>query len=147
MVCHCGIVTAYISSVLETLMPHFVPDISLTKIDLDSIDDAEENAESVVFDIVLSGHPTQAWEEEFEFLYASTPFNIKPPVAIEGDRLHIHFLPRYQDDLQPYLAFIAGIAHRATEEARLTEAIKTRDVKEERKAAFREILAKTTIPA
>ncbi len=128
-------------------MPHFIPDIQLTGIDLDSIDDAEENAESVVFDITLSGHPTASWEEEFEYLYASTTFGIKPPVEIVDDRLRVHYLPRYQDDLQRYLNFLAGIAHLATAEARRTEEIKTRDEQENRKRQFREVLARVTVPA
>ncbi|HEY3330349.1 MAG TPA: hypothetical protein VGK19_10040 [Capsulimonadaceae bacterium] len=128
-------------------MPHYVPDIHLKQIDLDSIDDAEENPESVVFDILLSGHPTPSWVEEFEYLYATSKFSIKPPVIIDGDRLHIHFLPRYEEELQPYLEFVSTIAHHATDEARRTEAIKTHDDQEARKRSFRETLAKARVPA
>jgi hypothetical protein len=128
-------------------MAHVIPDIQLTGIDLDSIDDAEENAESVIFDVTLSGHPTTAWVEEFEYLYASQSFTIKPPVEIADDRLRIHYLPRYQDDLPGYVEFLSGIAHLATAEARRTEDIKTRADQEQRKREFRDVLSRVKVPA
>jgi hypothetical protein len=124
---------------------HYVPDINLLKIDLDSIDDVDENAETVVFDILLNGHPTSRWIEEFEILYNRTPFSIKPPVIVDGDRMHIHFLPRYQGDLQAFVDFLSTMVHQATSEARLTESIKINEAKEERKKEFRSILAQVSL--
>ena len=89
-------------------MSHYVPEIDMLKIDLDTLEDADENAETIVFDIVLNGQPSAKWVEEFEILYRKRPFAIKPPVVVEGDRLRVHFLPRYQSDLQPYVDFSVG---------------------------------------
>lgn len=128
-------------------MAHFVPDVELVQVDLDSVDGVDDNAETIVFDIVLNLAPAERWKEEFEILYQRTPFSIKPPVVIEGDRMTVHFLPRYQRELQTFLDFLGDVVHRATEENRKTEAIKVDEGKEENKRQFRSLLSGVRLPA
>ena len=123
-------------------MTLYVPEIDLVSIDLNSIGDSDDNAEAIVFDVVLNFQPSAQWTEEFEILYQRTPFAIKPPVTVEGDRLRVSFLPRYQQDLQQFIDFLAQTAHLATAETRRTEMIKRDDSKEDRKKEFRNVLAK-----
>jgi hypothetical protein len=117
-----------------------ISEIKMLSIDLDSLADTEENPETVIFDVQLSGLPNSSWVEEFEFLYKSLPFEVQPPVVVDGDRLHVHYIPRYSDYLQAFIEHLAGICHRATLEARLTEKMKTREDQERRKKEFRKVL-------
>jgi hypothetical protein len=126
-------------------MTDYIPEIDLVSIDLDSIASDDENSETIVFDIVLSAHPTSKWIEEFEILYQRTPFTIKPPVTVEGDRLRVHFLPRYQRDLQRFVDFLTATVQLTTAEARRTELIKRDSSKEERKEEFRNVLAEVRL--
>ena len=128
------------------IMESKIVDVLLEGIDLDSIGDAEENAEAVVFDIKMSSAPGLTWREEFEIVYRNTHFEFKPPIFIDGDRLRIHYLPRYAGELDKYLAFVTKITRRATEEARITEAITTDEAHEERKRKFRELLKTAVLP-
>lgn len=123
-------------------MTLYIPEIDLVRIDIDSIGDSDENAEAIVFDVVLNTQPPAQWIEEFEILYQRAPFTIKPPVAVEGDRLRVSFLPRYQNELQPFIDFLAQTTHLATAETRRTEMIKRDESKEDRKKEFRNVLAK-----
>jgi hypothetical protein len=123
-----------------------VPDTKLVNIDMNSLSDTEENPETVIFDIVLSDTPGKSWREEFEYLYNSLPFQIKPPVTIDENRLHVHFIPRYSDHLQPFLEHLAQICHRSTLEARLTEKMKVREDQERRKVEFKKVLQNIQIP-
>ncbi|MDR3710994.1 MAG: hypothetical protein P4L33_22050 [Capsulimonadaceae bacterium] len=123
-------------------MTHIVPEVEIVHVDLDSIDDDEENAEAIQFDMVLSAHPTARWIEEFDILYQRRPFSIKPPVNVIQDRLRVHFLPRYTTELQSFIDFLDGVVRQATDEARQTEQIKTHEEQEKKKKEFREVLAR-----
>src|SRR5579863_10051325 len=113
-------------------MPHEIPEIVFKAIDLENIEDVEENAEAFQFDIILNQTPPIEWAHEFEYLYRIGPHVIKPPVELVEDRLRIVFLPRYNDNLQGFLDFLATVVHHSTEEARRTLAIRSSDMKEYR---------------
>lgn len=127
-------------------MPHEIPEITFKAIDLDSIEDVEENNEAFQFDILLNQAPPHEWVVEFEYLYQIGPYVIKPPVEVDGDRLHIIFLPRYGDNLQGFLDFLATVVHHATEEARRTQEIRMSDTKEHRRQDFRDMLKRVHLP-
>ena len=127
-------------------MPHEIPEITFKAIDLDNIEDVEENNEAFQFDILLNQTPPPEWAREFEYLYQVGPHVIKPPVELDGDRLHIIFLPRYADSLQGFLDFLATVVHHATEEARRTLEIRASEGKERRRQEFRDILKRMHLP-
>jgi hypothetical protein len=97
--------------------------VAMVGVDLDSLDESEDNHEAIAFDIMLSHDPDPKWVEEFEIAYRQTPYVIKPPLTISGDRMTIEFLPRYSDELQPYIDFLQTIVDRADQEVRMTLAI------------------------
>lgn len=125
---------------------HQIPEITFKAIDLESIEDVEENAEAFQFDILLNMAPPHEWAEEFDYLYRIGPYIVKPPVTLDGDRLRVVFLPRYQADLQGFLDFLATVVHHSTEEARRTVEIRTTEGKERRREEFRQILKQVHLP-
>lgn len=127
-------------------MAHEIPEITFQAIDLDSIEDVEENNEAFQFDILLNQIPPAEWAHEFEYLYQIGPYVIKPPVTLDGDRLHIVFLPRYAENLQGFLDFLATVVHHSTDEARRTISIRSSDEKERRRNQFRDLLKSMHLP-
>lgn len=127
-------------------MAHVIPEIKFKAIDLDNIEDVEENNEAFQFDILLNQVPPYEWGREFEYLYQIGPYAIKPPVTLDGDRLHIIYLPRYSATLQGFLDFLATVVHHSTEEARRTVEIRRSDDKEQRRQEFRETLKQIHLP-
>ena len=121
--------------------------VHLESIDLDSPAESEESHEAIDFDVMLNEAPDQKWTDEFEIAYRTLPNNIKPPVTIVGDRMHISFLPRYANDLQSYFEFIQAVMQRAEIEIDKTEAIAKHSHQPERIAAFRETLKQVRIDA
>ena len=127
-------------------MTHEITEIAFLSIDLDSIENVEDNPEAVTFDILLSRAPSADWLEEFDYLYHRIPSNMKPPIALRGDRLRVNFLPRYGDELQGFLNFLGSVVHQATEEERRTQAIQSSDRKEQLKRDFRQVLERAELP-
>ena len=93
----------------------------------------------------MNDTPSPKWIDEFEIAYRTLPNNIKPPIKIDGNRMLISFLPRYQNDLQSYIDFVKMIMDRAEEEIDKTEAIAMHGHQPERIAAFRETLRKVRL--
>jgi hypothetical protein len=127
-------------------MAHEIPEITFKSIDLDNIEDVEENAEAFQFDVLLSQVPPPEWAHEFDYLYRIGPYVIKPPVELVDDRLKVIFLPRYSDNLQGFLDFLATVVHHSTEEARRTIEIRSSDSKERRRQDFRQTLKRIHLP-
>jgi hypothetical protein len=119
-----------------------IPDIFFKTVDIDSVESVEENPEAVTFDIVLNTVPPSHWLEEFEYLYSRSQYGLKPPIHVNGDRMHILYLPRYSSDLQEYIYFLGTVVDRATQESRRTLEILQTDEKEQIKIQFRSVLSK-----
>ncbi len=120
--------------------------VRLREIDTEHLDDAEDNPEAVEFTVLLSGTPSDPWVQEFEQAYRQTPYTLKPPLDVAGDRLKITFLPRYASELQGYFAFLALIIRRANDEIKRTADIQASHTQEQRRAEFRRALQRVTLP-
>jgi hypothetical protein len=125
---------------------HSIPDIYFKSIDVDSVENVEDNPEAVTFDIVLNTIPSSHWLEEFDYLYARSQFGLKPPIQVKGDRMQIHYLTRYGEELQNFISFLSLILVRATDEARRTIEIQQTDEKEQAKSAFKVVLSELELP-
>lgn len=123
------------------------PHITMSRIDLDHLDDIEDNPEAVSFRIVFSEQPSEVWKIEFEEVYRRTPYSLKPPVTLDNDGLQVVYLPRYAPELQGFLQFLAYIVKRTNEEVLLTEELHVSTVHENSKASFLETLRHTKLPA
>jgi hypothetical protein len=119
--------------------------IEMVSIDLDSMEESETSHEAIEFDVVLSHAPDIKWVQEFEIAYKILPNNIKPPITIEGDRMTIGFLPRYENDLQSFFEFVKTVIQHAEDEIDKTEAIAKFEHQPERVATFRETLRKVRL--
>lgn len=122
------------------------PDIFLKSIDTEHLENIEENREAIHFRVRLSAQPSEFWRVEFTQAYQQTPYTLKPPVRLEGDLLHIIYLPRYTDELPAFFRFLGLIARRANVETHKTEEMHTSSDQERRKAAFREALERIELP-
>ncbi len=122
------------------------PDIYLKSIDTDHLENIEENREAIHFRVRLSAKPSYFWQNEFVQAYEQTPYSLKPPVRLEGDELHITYLPRYTDELPAFFRFLALIARRSNEETHRTEELHTSNAQERSKAAFRDALKRIELP-
>lgn len=121
-------------------------DIRLREIDCEHLENVEDNREAVQFRARLSEAPSDIWAAEFHAAYKVTPYTLKPPVTVEGDTLHIIFLPRYASELQGFFQFLGLIIRRANEEAHKSDALHTSSDQERRKAEFREALKQVKLP-
>lgn len=121
-------------------------DICLRTIDAEHLENVENNREAVQFRARLSAIPSEIWAAEFNALYKTTPYTLKPPVTVEGDTLHIVFLPRYVSELQGFFQFLGLILRQANEEARRSDALHTSSEQEKRKAEFRDALRQVKVP-
>ena len=121
-------------------------DISLRQIDTDDLREVEDNREAIEFMIHLSTVPSEAWQQEFEQAYLHTPYVLKPPVTINGDALHIIYLPRYAAELAGFVRFLGLIVRRANEEVIKTEQIQYSSAQEKRRAEFRDALRRVELP-
>lgn len=122
------------------------PDIYLKSIDTEHLENIEENREAIHFRVRLSAKPSAFWQTEFEQAYEQTPYSLKPPVRVEGDLLHIVYLPRYTDELPAFFRFLGLIARRSNEETHRTEELHTSNAQERSKADFREALKRIELP-
>jgi len=120
--------------------------IRLREIDTEHLDDAEDNPEAVEFTVLLSGTPSAPWNQEFEQAYRQTPYTLKPPVEVVGDRLKITFLPRYASEMDAFFKFLALMIARANDELRRTSEIQASHSQEQRRADFRRALERVTLP-
>jgi hypothetical protein len=100
---------------LEAVKP-----ILLQRVDTDDLQDVDDIPEAVRFSVILDGEPSPTWVQEFVTAYALIHYAIKPPVEVIGDRIWIAYLPRYANDLQPYLNFLKTVVERANFEERRT---------------------------
>jgi hypothetical protein len=119
--------------------------VALEAIDLNSLAESETSHEAIEFEVLLNQTPDEKWVEEFDIAYRTLPNSIKPPVAINGDRMLISFLPRYANDLQAFFEFIQSVMRRAEEEMDKTEAIAKHSHQPERLNGFRDILRKVRV--
>ncbi len=122
------------------------PDVALDKIDTEHLANVEDNREAVEFSVRLTCTPTDFWRQEFDQAYLQTPYTLKPPVRLDGDTLHIIFLPRYAGELPGFFHFLAMIIARANAETHLTEELHTSSAQERQKAEFREALRNMELP-
>lgn len=120
--------------------------VRLREIDTEHLDDAEDNPEAVEFTVLLTQAPSVPWTQEFEQAYRQTPYTLKPPLEVMGDRMKITFLPRYASELEAYFKFLALIVARANDEIKRTASIQASDTQEQRRAEFRRALQRVTLP-
>jgi len=120
--------------------------VRLREIDTEHLDDAEDNPEAVDFTVLLTTTPSEPWTQEFEQAYRQTPYTLKPPIEVVGDRMKITFLPRYANELEGYFKFLALIIMRANDELRRTAEIQASSTQEQRRAEFRRALQRVTLP-
>ncbi len=121
-------------------------EISLREIDTEHLENVEANREAVEFQVRLSAVPSDVWQQEFDQAYQHLPHPIKPPVRLEGDSLHIIYLPLYAGELQAYFNFLAQITAISNKEARVTEEMHTSSEQEKQKREFREALRGIELP-
>ena len=122
------------------------PEIAMSKIDTDDLENVEANREAIQFKIRLCDKPSEIWRQEFEAAYRETPYVLKPPVTVEDDTLSIVYLPRYAGELPGFLHFLALIIRRSNQETRQTEEMHTSSFQERQKAEFRQALKKLQLP-
>jgi len=123
-----------------------VSEISLKEIDMDYLENVEENREAVEFRVRLSGVPTDVWRHEFEQSYLHMQHTLKPPVRLDGDLLHVIYLPRYVGELSGFFDFLARVIRVSNEEAHVTADLHTSNAQERQKAEFREALRSINLP-
>ena len=104
-------------------------------LDTEHLEDVEDNREAVQFSVLLSQSAPEMWTHEFDAAYKQTPYTLKPPVRVEGDRLKVIFLPRYAGELNAFVNFLALIVRRANDELRRTVEMHTSSTQEQQKAA------------
>ena len=121
-------------------------DVTLREIDTVNLENVEDNREAVEFMVRLSCPPTDFWRQEFEQAYRQTPYTLKPPVRLDGDTLHVVYLPRYAGELPGFFRFLALIVRRSNQEAHVTEELHTSSSQEKQKAEFREALRRIELP-
>ncbi len=120
--------------------------IYLQAIDADHLEDVEDNREAVQFSVRLSRLAPEAWKHEFDAVYKQTPYTLKPPVQVDGDKLNIVFLPRYAGELPGVLNFLALIVRRANDEVRRSAEIQTSDARDRTRAEFQAALRRLSVP-
>jgi hypothetical protein len=120
-------------------------DVQFTRIDLDEIGEPEDSPEAFTFDIILSKIPSEQWKIEFDYLYALEALPIRPPLVVEGNRMRVTYLPRYEADLQLYLDTIKRLAKRANIETVRTDEFHYNEKREQRKEEFRKVLKKVSV--
>ena len=122
------------------------PAVQLRDIDTDSLEDVEDNREAVLFSVRLTRAVPEGWTHEFEQAYAQTPYMLKPPVQVDGDRLKVTFLPRYAGELDGFIHFLGLIVRHANDELRSTLELHTSNTHEQQKSEFRDALKRVTVP-
>lgn len=120
--------------------------VRLREIDTEHLEDAEDNPEAVEFTVLLSTTPSAPWTQEFEQAYRQTPYTLKPPLEVVGDRMKITYLPRYAGELEAFFKFLALMLTRANDEIRRTADIQASDIQDQRRAEFRRALQRVTLP-
>lgn len=113
--------------------------IAMRSIDVEDLQDVEDIPEAVRFSVVLDSEPTAVWIQEFVTAYGLLHYAIKPPVEVVGDRIWISYLPRYANELQPYINFLKSVIDRANTEEKRTLQMHEHDSTGQ-KAQFRERL-------
>ena len=121
--------------------------ITLKEIDTDHLENVEENREAVEFRVKLSGVPTEVWRNEFNQSYLHMQHTLKPPVRLEGDVMHVIFLPRYVGELAGFFDFLAGVIKVSNAEAHRTADLHTSNAQEKQKTEFREALRAIALPS
>ena len=122
------------------------PTIAMKEIDFKRLVSIEDNREAIEFGVILSDTPSEVWTGEFEQVYHTTPYTLKPPVRVEGNALRIVFLHRYASELQGFLQFLALIIDRANAETERTEELHLSSTQEKYKAEFRDALRRVHLP-
>lgn len=122
------------------------PDIWLREIDAEHLANVEAIRDAVEFQVCLNAEPPEIWQQEFEQAYKQTPYTLKPPVRIEGDTLHVIFLPRYVKELPGFFRFLAMILKQTNQEVHRTEEMHTSSAQERQKREFREALRRIELP-
>ncbi|BDI32915.1 hypothetical protein CCAX7_49660 [Capsulimonas corticalis] len=121
--------------------------ISMTRIDSDELIQDEETPEAIDFSIVLSQTPPEEWAASFTAAYHDLNHGIKPPVRLEGDRIWISFLPRYNSELPLYLRFLQAVVNESNRQVQLTYEIHQNSAKDQMRMQFRDLLRQTALPA
>lgn len=122
------------------------PEIAMSEVDTDDLENVEDNREAVQFRVRLCAKPTDAWRQEFEQAYLQTPYVLKPPVQVEGDTMRIVYLPRYAGELPGFFHFLGMIIRQANRETHRTEELHTSSAQERQKAEFRQALRRIELP-
>jgi len=120
--------------------------IWLREIDTEHLANVEDNREAVEFQVCLNAAPNDIWQHEFEQTYKQTPYTLKPPIRLDGDTLHVIFLPCYVQELPGFFKFLAMIMRRANQEAHVTDEMHTSSAQERQKNEFREALRRIELP-
>jgi len=123
-----------------------VSEMKILRIDTDDLKDVEDNREAVEFSIVLNQTAPEGWINEFDQIYLTTPYVLKPPVQVDADRLRIIYLPRYANELQGFVRFLELIIRRSNREYRRSAELHTSTVQEQQREEFREALKRVVIP-
>jgi hypothetical protein len=123
-----------------------IPHMRILAVDADDLKDVEDNPEAVEFSIELNQTPPEGWINEFDQAYLTTPYVLKPPVRVDGNRLRIVYLPRYASELQGFVRFLGLIVRRSNQEYRRSAELHTSSVQDQRRADFREALKRVVVP-
>ena len=120
--------------------------VQIKAVDTDDLRDVEDVAEAIEFSVVLSNTPTEAWWAEFEGAYNSLSHTIKPQTRLEGDRIWITYLPRYEGELQQYITFLAEVVRVANAEEQLTYDLHLKGHRSGPREQFRKHLLAVKLP-
>ncbi|MEO7717783.1 MAG: hypothetical protein ABIY70_16410 [Capsulimonas sp.] len=121
--------------------------ISMTRIDSDDLIQDEETPEAIDFSIMLSQTPPEEWIASFTAAYLALHHDIKPPSHIEGDRIWISYLPRYNGELPAYLKFLQAVVNESNRQVQLTYEIHQNSAKDQMRMQFRDLLRQTALPS
>jgi hypothetical protein len=119
--------------------------VHVVRVDPDNLRDVEDVMEAIAFSIVLSRTPNEAWWQEFESAYQQLPHPIKPQTELEGDRIWVTYLPRYEGELQHYVDFVVRVVDKANVEEQLTYDMHLKGHRYGPREQFRDSLRKVTI--
>jgi len=116
-------------------------------VDCDDLRDVEDVAEAIEFSVVLTQAPSDTWWSEFEPAYASMPYSIKPQVRLDGNRIWVTYLPRYENEVQAYVEFITKVVERANEEETLTYEVHLKGHRSGPREQLRQSLKNVCVPS
>jgi hypothetical protein len=121
--------------------------IRLIRLDSDNLLFDDDVEEAVRFSIELSEPPTDEWAQSFLQAYKNLPYPVKPPIALDGNKFWISYLPQYGAELQAYLKFLKSLVDSTNNELLFSAQISENHHKHTHIKEFRDLLKTVHLPS